>query len=295
VHRVKDARTTRDRAEGAVPELPEVETVRAGLEHTIVDKEITSVEIFGHRTVRRQEPAEFVQLLTGRTVVQVARRGKYLLLPLDDGAVLVGHLRMSGQLRYLEPPLPAHELHTHAIVAFGTSGELRFVDPRTFGELFVTDALDARGVPQALSTIGIDPLVDGVDAALLARRLATRHRALKAFLLDQSEIAGIGNIYADEICFVARLSPERRTETITRREAGRLTTAITEVLDAAVLAGGSSLVDAGYRDLLGELGRYQERHAVYGRAGAPCPRCATPIVRSVVGGRSAHRCPRCQR
>jgi formamidopyrimidine-DNA glycosylase len=278
-----------------VPELPEVETVRTGLAATIIGQEITAVEVIGPRTVRRQSPLEFVDALIGRCVTRVERRGKYLLLRLDDDAVLVGHLRMSGQLRYFEPPVAPRALHTHAVFSFAGGAELHFVDPRTFGELFVTDDLDARGVPRALGALGVDPLVDGIDAGRLAQRLTTRHRALKVFLLDQSEIAGIGNIYADEICFLARISPERRTETITRREAGRLAVAIREVLEAAVAAGGSSLVDTQYRDLLGALGNYQEHHAVYGRGGAPCPRCGTPIVRSVLGGRSAHHCPRCQR
>jgi len=278
-----------------VPELPEVETVRAGLGRAVIGKAVTEVAVLGRRTVRRQSPEEFTGALRGRALVGAGRRGKYLLVALDDGAVLVGHLRMSGQLRYFAPPLPEHERHTHAVIGFEDESELRFIDPRTFGELFVTRDLDKRGVPSVLSGIGVDPLVDGVGARVLETLLAGRRRPLKAFLLDQSGICGIGSVYADEICFAARLSPERRTDTLTRRDIGRLAAAIAAVLGDAVEHGGSSLADERYRGLLGDLGSYQSLHAVYGRTGSPCLRCRRPVVRSSVGGRSAHFCPHCQK
>ncbi len=278
-----------------MPELPEVETVRAGLEQAVIGKTIRDVVVSGRRTVRRQDPVAFAVALFGRTLLQARRRGKYLLVDLDDGAVLVGHLRMSGQLRYFVPPLPEHEAHTHAVVSFEDHTELRFVDPRTFGELFVSVDLDDRGVPSELKGIGLDPLIDGIGPAALGAMLARHRQPLKAFLLDQRELCGIGNIYADEICFVARLSPERRTDTLTRRDVGRLALGITAVLAEAVRDGGSSLADERYRGLLGEPGSFQTRHAVYGRQGSPCPRCQRPVERSKVAGRSAHFCPRCQR
>ena len=208
--------------------------------------------------MRRQDSPEFIDRSSAAVYRGARRRGKYLLVSLDDDAVLVGHLRMSGQLRYFEPPLPASaKLHTHAVIGFEDQSELRFVDPRTFGELFISSELDSRGVPTALSKIGRDPLVDGLDAAAVHAMVARRHRPLKAFLLDQREICGIGNVYADEICFAARLSPERRTDSLTRRDAGRLARAISQVLGEAVRDGGSSLRDERYRDVLGGLGTFQ--------------------------------------
>jgi len=276
-----------------VPELPEVETVRLGLRAAVLGRTLTSVEVSGRRSVRRQPPAELVGELSGRTLLGARRRGKYLLVDLDDAAVLVVHLRMSGQLLLVGASEPLAK-HTHVRIHLDDGRELRFVDPRTFGELFVTDELDERRVPLVLGTLGVDPLGDGVAPEVLGALLARRKTALKSFLLDQSAICGIGNIYADEICFAARLSPLRRTETLRRAEIARLAPTIEELLGAAVLAGGSSLVDARYKSLSGSLGTFQNQHAVYGRFGQPCRRCRGRIARAKVGGRSTHYCDSCQ-
>lgn len=277
-----------------MPELPEVETVRLDLETHLVGRSVRAVRVTGRRTIRRQEIAAFEDELSGRTVTAARRRGKYLLCDLDDGAVLVIHLRMSGQLRLVAYDT-AVESHSHVRISLDSGDELRFVDPRTFGELFVTDELDARRVPLALARLGRDPIVDGVAVEDLAPLVARRRTALKAFLLDQSAICGIGNIYADEICFAARLSPLKRTETISRAQLTRLVAAIDSVLLAAVNARGSSLRDLRYRDLTGGLGTFQRQHATYDRAGLPCPRCGRPIKRSSVVGRSTYFCSWCQR
>ncbi|MDA8291383.1 MAG: bifunctional DNA-formamidopyrimidine glycosylase/DNA-(apurinic or apyrimidinic site) lyase [Actinomycetota bacterium] len=279
-----------------MPELPEVETVRRGLEREVVGRRIGRVEVNGARSVRRQDPGSFVHELEGRRVDAARRRGKYLYAELDDGAALVVHLRMSGQLRLAgPPPLEPRSPHTHVVVGLGDGSELRFVDPRTFGELFVTSERSPDGLPSALAGLGADPLVDGVDDATLEELAACRRTALKSLLLDQSVIAGVGNIYGDEVCFHSGLRPDRRTESLRGSDAARLGVALRDVLTRAVEKGGSTLRDARYVGLRGAAGSYQHDHAVYGRAGRPCPRCGTLVERTRVGGRSAHFCPRCQR
>jgi formamidopyrimidine-DNA glycosylase len=277
-----------------LPELPEVETLRRGVEMAVLGRTVDSVVVTGERSVRRQERAEFAGRLEHRTLSRARRRGKYLLVDLDDGSVLVVHLRMSGQLLNVAAGAPLAP-HTHAVIALDDASELRFVDPRTFGELFVSAALDDRCVPVELKNIGTDPLVEGVAAPLLAQRLKRRRTPLKAFLLDQREIAGIGNIYGDEICFAAKLRPDRRTDTLSRADVRRLVGAIDSVLAAAVEAGGSTLRDERYRDLFGAAGEFQVRHAVYDRAGEACQRCRGTVARQAISGRSSYFCGRCQR
>jgi len=278
-----------------VPELPEVETVRRGLEATVLGRQIREVKVLGRRTVRRQSPAELKTRLEGRTFVKAGRRGKFLLLSLDDGAVLVVHLRMTGQFLHLSGSnRQALAPHTHVVVGLGDGTELRFVDPRTFGEWFVTDEVDDRGVPGELAHLGRDPLLEGLPTAYLAARLAGRRVPLKALLTDQRIVAGIGSIYADEICFRARLRPDRSGGSLTTGEVSLLAKKARAVLREAVVLRGSSLRDRRYRDLAGELGSYQERHAVYDRAGETCRRCGKQVVRIKIGARSAYLCEGCQ-
>lgn len=278
-----------------MPELPEVETVRRGLEQVVLQKRIVSVEVPGTRSVRRQSKGAFKKALLGQRLERARRRGKYLLLELSSGAVLVVHLRMSGQLSFVPGPSEARLAHTHVVLGFSDQSELRFIDPRTFGELFVTSALDDQQVPVVLASLGLDPLVDGCSHEQLALLVKGRRTSLKAFLLDQANLCGIGNIYADEIAFCAKLRPDRRTESLSPKEIAALQKSIETVLAKAVELGGSSLKDARYRDLLGELGRFQIHHAVYGRRGAACPRCAAIVESARIVGRSAHFCPSCQR
>lgn len=278
-----------------MPELPEVETVRRDLARLVAGRRVVAVTVAGRRSIRRQSPAEFGASLEGRRIEGVARRGKYLLAALDDGAVLVVHLRMSGQLLLVGAGEQLEQApHTHVVLALDDGSELRFVDPRTFGELFVTADLASDGRPTALAAIGVDPIVDGLDPGLVGALLARRRTTLKAFLLDQHLVAGVGNLYADEICFRAGLRPDRRTESVSTKEAARLCEAVLAVLGEAVALRGSTLRDARYRDLLGEHGAFQHRHAVYARTGEPCASCGAPVVRARVAGRSAHFCPSCQ-
>ena len=276
-----------------MPELPEVETVRRGLEQTVVGATIVRVRVLGRRTVRRQTPRAFQRFVRGRRITAVSRRGKFLFIALDEG-VIVAHLRMSGQLLLVADAHVPVVPHTHAVFSLDDGRELRFVDPRTFGELFYA----GRGgieLDSVLGGLGLDPLIDGVDAAELGALIARRRAAVKSLLLDQRLIAGIGNIYADEICFAARVRPDRPGGAVTKKELARLATAIADVLQEAVSSKGSSLRDSRYRDLFGEPGAFQDQHAVYGREGEPCRRCGRAIERQVIGGRSAHFCPHCQR
>ncbi len=280
-----------------MPELPEVETVRRGLSRYVVGRTVAAVEVTGARSVRRQGAAELVARLVGRRLEAADRRGKYLLVRLDDGAVLVVHLRMSGQLRFVAAPASAAPVapHTHVRIGFADGSELRFVDQRTFGELFVTGDLDGRGVPVALAALGPDPLVDGIDRARLAALAARRRTSCKAFLLDQHVLAGVGNLYADEALFRARLRPALPAALLRPGQLARLVASLEQVLAEAVAARGSTLRDARYVDLMGKAGAFQEVHAVYGREGAPCVRCGRPIHRVRLAGRSSHFCATCQR
>jgi formamidopyrimidine-DNA glycosylase len=278
-----------------MPELPEVETVRRGLEAGVVGRTAVSVVATGARTVRRFGAADLEARPTGRRFEDARRRGKYLALLLDDGAALVVHLRMSGQLLLVRDPALPKAPHTHVVIGLDDGSELRFVDPRTFGEMYVAADLGPQGLPPDLERLGVDPVADGLTPARLGKALAGRRLPVKAALMDQRLVAGVGNIYADEICFRARVRPDRRCDTLTAPAVRRLAEATVEVLEEAVAARGSTLSDARYRDLMGEAGEFQHHHAVYGRQDQPCPRCGRAVVRTRVGGRSSFYCGRCQR
>jgi formamidopyrimidine-DNA glycosylase len=279
-----------------MPELPEVETIRRDLEKEIVSKRIKSVEVSGKRSIRRQKTvAEFVERLEGRKVVYVRRSGKYLLIGLDaDQDVLVVHLGMSGQLLRTKSAKDPLVKHTHVVVTFTQAGQIRFVDPRTFGEMFVTrsDELD-KAVPE-LAHLGFDPVDDVMSWTRFGALLAQRHAQLKPLLMDQKFIAGIGNIYSDEILFAAGLRYDRSSDSLSAQEVRRLYRGMVETLSEAIKHRGSSLADDQYRDLFGEAGDYQGQHQVYDREGQACRRCRNPIVRLKVAGRSSFMCETCQ-
>ncbi|MET0143413.1 MAG: bifunctional DNA-formamidopyrimidine glycosylase/DNA-(apurinic or apyrimidinic site) lyase [Ilumatobacteraceae bacterium] len=279
-----------------MPELPEVETVRRGLADRIVGRRIERVEVGRERTVRRTSARQVIDGLTGTTVMEAGRRGKYLLCPLDSGDTMMIHLRMSGQL-LLAPASSARPAHTHVVLALsGEPEELWFVDPRTFGEVVVFDPEHVDVELPEVARLGVDPLADGLDVTTLQALLARRRTRLKPLLLDQAVIAGIGNIYADEILHGARLHPERIAGSLRRPELRRLHDTMHDVLLAAVGAGGSTLGDSQYVDLMGSGGSYQDDHRVYGRTGERCLTCGRGIIRRTVsGGRSTHFCPTCQR
>jgi formamidopyrimidine-DNA glycosylase len=280
-----------------VPELPEVEIVRLGLEHGVAGRTIAAVDVVHPRAVRWHVAGaqDLIALLTGRRVLAVRRRGKYLWLPLDSGDALQVHLGMSGQLLVVPAAKPA-ETHLRVRITFTDSGpELRFVDQRTFGGLAVVpgDGSGDSQLPAALAHLARDPLDPDFDESAFLARLRRRRTGVKRALLDQRLISGVGNIYADEALWRARLHYARPTETLRRAEALRLLVAVREVLVEALRAGGTSF-DAMYVDTEGVGGQFQRALAVYGRAGEPCPRCGTPVRRDAFMNRSAYTCPRCQ-
>ncbi len=277
-----------------MPELPEVETIRRDLDKQFLGKRIKAVEVTGSRTLRRHnDPGEFVARLEGRKLAATLRRGKYLLLRLDSGDVVVVHLGMSGQLLRADAREPVPK-HTHVIVTFAGAGQLRFVDPRTFGEMFVTvPAALEEEVPE-LAHLGFDPLEEQMAWTSFGALLSARKTRLKPLLMDQRFIAGIGNMYADEILFNAGLRHDRGSESLTAQEVRRLYRAMMETLQDAIKHRGSSLADEQYRDLFGEVGEYQRLHNVYDREGEACPRCRSTIVRLKANGRSTFYCDHCQ-
>jgi formamidopyrimidine-DNA glycosylase len=279
-----------------VPELPEVETVRRDVSGRYVGHALVDVTVTGRRTVRRHPPG-VLAALAGRRLAGVGRHGKYLLLEWEDGRVLVVHLRMSGQLLAAAAgdPWPPH---THAVFAFHGAGELRFVDPRTFGELFLAGLAPgpgrAAGAPGLVELGHLGPDALAVDATHLRLAVAGRRVALKRLLVDQRALAGLGNIYADEVCYDAGLRPDRPAGSLMPEELGRLAVSVRSVLEAAIAARGSSLKDQQYRDLYGQPGRYQLEHKVYGRSGMPCLSCGQAVQRLDMGARSAFLCRVCQ-
>ncbi len=277
-----------------MPELPEVETVRRGLQRHLVGRRIERVDVGRERSVRRTSREAVIAGLTDTVVRAADRRGKYLLLPLDSGDTAMIHLRMSGQV-LLAPAGALRPAHTHVVLHLDDGNEVWFVDPRTFGEVVVfdPDRVDVE-VPE-LARLGVDPIAEPFDADTLRRAFGATSRALKPLLLDQHVVAGIGNIYADEILHRARLRPDRPASSLDRRHLATLQGSIVEVLTEAIEAGGSTLGDAQYVDLMGEGGSYQDDHRVYGRGGERCLTCGRGWVRrSVTGGRGTHWCPVCQ-
>jgi formamidopyrimidine-DNA glycosylase len=278
-----------------MPELPEVEVVRAGLQRGVAGRRIKSVEVRHPRAIRRHAAgeADFVSLLAGRRVLSAERRGKYLWLPLDSGDALTGHLGMSGQLLVVPPSKP-WETHLRVRFTFTDRGrELRFVDQRTFGGLFVV-AAGEHDVPSHIAHIARDPLDPAFDDAAFTTALRRKATTVKRALLDQSLVSGVGNIYADESLWRAKLHYDRATSSLTRPDVARLLTAIRTVLNESLRAGGTSF-DALYVSTEGVSGLFQRRLEVYGREGEPCSRCGTRIRREHFMNRSSYFCPRCQR
>jgi formamidopyrimidine-DNA glycosylase len=276
-----------------VPELPEVETIRRGLEREVVGKRIKTVQVTGTRTIRRQTKKQFITRLEGAKVNGVERRGKYLVIKLDTGELLVIHLRMSGQLLRAQAKDPVAK-HTHVVMTFTQGGQLRFVDPRTFGELFITAPDELTKEVTELADLGMDPVDEPVSWVKFRERLLSRTTKLKPLLMDQSFIAGLGNIYSDEILWEAGLRHDRIPQTLSTMEIRRLYRAIVEVLHEAVKHRGSTLSDEGYLDLHGRPGEFQLLHQAYDREGQACRRCRTQITREKVGQRSTFFCPNCQ-
>ncbi|MEU3191885.1 bifunctional DNA-formamidopyrimidine glycosylase/DNA-(apurinic or apyrimidinic site) lyase [Streptomyces sp. NPDC006992] len=280
-----------------MPELPEVEVVRRGLERWTGGRTISATEVLHPRAVRRHTAGapDFIARLAGRRLGPAQRRGKYLWLPLEDGShALLAHLGMSGQL-LIQPPGTADERHLRVRVTFADAagGELRFVDQRTFGGLSL-HATAEDGLPDVIAHIARDPLDPAFDEAALHTALRRRRTTVKRALLDQSLISGVGNIYADEALWRSRLHYDRPTATLTRAQTAELVGHVREVMTAALAQGGTSF-DSLYVNVNGESGYFDRSLDAYGREDEPCRRCGTPMRRSAWMNRSSYFCPRCQR
>ena len=296
-----------------MPELPEVEVVRRGLAEHVIGRRVAAVEILHPRAVRRHVAgaADVIARLAGRTLAAARRRGKYLWveldsadLPLDDERVkpsigteaVLAHLGMSGQLLVCEPATPRQK-HLRALFTFTDNGsQLRFVDQRTFGGLSVEALVaDPTGdlVPSSIAHIARDPLAPGFDPDAVVRTLRARRTELKRALLDQSLVSGIGNIYADEALWRAKLHGTRPTDTLTRKAVRTTLSAATEVMTEALDQGGTSF-DALYVNVNGNSGYFDRSLNVYGQQDRPCRRCGTAIRREPFMNRSSYSCPRCQ-
>jgi formamidopyrimidine-DNA glycosylase len=298
-----------------VPELPEVETVRAGLERHVVGRTVASAAVLNPRAVRRNQADSggFAAAITGRTLLRAERRGKYLWFDLGDDEALLAHLGMSGQLLVGDPGRPL-AAHVRARFTFRDGGpDLRFTDQRTFGHLMICSLVSTGGmaplapppglagaspphrpVPAPIAHIAPDPLEEAFDPRAFAARLTRRKSQVKRALLDQSLVSGIGNIYADEALWRAGVHWASPTETLRPAEVSRLLAAVREVLTEALTAGGTSF-DALYVNVNGESGYFDRSLNAYGREGEPCPRCGTPIRRDAFMNRSSYSCPRCQK
>jgi formamidopyrimidine-DNA glycosylase len=271
-----------------MPELPEVETVRRDLAPHVAGRTITGAAVYWDRSIATPGVAEFLRRLPAQRVVQVDRRGKFLLLRLAAGGALAMHLRMTGRL-LLQPPDAPDVPHLRVRLWLDDGRELRFVDQRKFGRLYL---LTPEELPQLLSRLGPEPLDADAGRARFVELLRRRRGALKPLLLNQAAIAGLGNIYANEALFRAGLHPLRRAESLSDAERDRLYDAARDVLEAAIQHGGTTL--ATFVSGLGTAGRNQAYLLVHQRAGQPCPRCGTPIERIVVGQRGTFLCPHCQ-
>lgn len=271
-----------------MPELPEVETIAADLRMQLVGRRFHTAHILWPRTLAAPDPASLNARLAGRTVADVGRRGKYLLIALDSGDTLIIHLRMTGRLALMAEGDPRlREDHVRARFALADGNYLVFTDARKFGRIWL-----AQDVAQVLGKLGPEPFDWHFTAQQLGERLSLRRAAIKALLLDQSIIAGLGNIYADEALHLAGIHPLRPGASLTPDEINCLHAAIRSVLVESIAARGTMLRD--YRTPYGPDGAYKSRLRVYGQPGRPCPRCATPIERIRVAQRSTHFCPCCQ-
>jgi formamidopyrimidine-DNA glycosylase len=280
-----------------VPELPEVEVVRRGLDEHVVGRTITKVDVFHPRAIRRHVPGavDFAGRLAGRTVLASARRGKYMWAELDSREALIAHLGMSGQL-LVQPVGAPDETHLRVRLTFADDGpELRFVDQRTFGGLSLAELTEVDGttVPMPVAHIGRDPLDPRFDAGKVITAIRRRHTEIKRALLDQSLVSGIGNIYADEALWRAKLHGTRPTDKLSAGKVTELLGHATQVMREALGQGGTSF-DALYVNVNGESGYFDRALAVYGQEGLPCARCGRPIRREPFMNRSSYSCPRCQ-
>ena len=279
-----------------MPELPEVETVRAGLAKYVTGKRILQAADFHPRAVKPTSIAPISSII-GSKIKGVNRRGKFLWLTLDRPVAVVAHLGMSGQLLVQPKDAPAHKHMRASFLLSGRSlsqkqNEIRFVDQRTFGWVSIEEYVG--DVPTSVAHIAVDPFEQGFDLATVVNRIRLRKSAIKPTLLNQEIVSGIGNIYADEALWRAKIHPEIICEDLSIAEVKRLINCAIDVMSEAITAGGTSF-DEQYKNVNGESGYFERSLAVYGQEGEPCPRCGSAIRRIAFANRSSHFCQRCQR
>jgi len=274
-----------------MPELPEVETYVRDLEPLLGGRTVIGAQILWPRIIAEPDPERFVQQIVGQRFVRFGRRGKYMLLGLESGATLIVHLRMTGHL-FVQPAEAVPDKHTHVVLWLDDERQLHYQDSRKFGRLWLVEQPDA-----VVAKLGPEPLDTSFEVGALAAKLAKRKAPIKATLLDQSVLAGVGNIYADEALYQAGIHPTRRADQLSLEELERLCGAIQTILTQAIASKGSSLGDSSIQNFLrpnGEQGSYRSAHQVYDRKGELCLRCGGKIERLVIAQRSAHFCPDCQ-
>jgi len=277
-----------------MPELPEVETIRRQVLPLVKGQQIIAARVGRARAVRAHCcPEEFIALVTGHSILDVRRRGKALLFLLDGETSMLVRLGMSGQVVACDATAPV-AAHTHVVLSLENGRELRYIDPRTFGQVAVVEGHDPDRMTE-FAHYGCEPLDDAFTVAALHAVLAGKHALVQAVLMDQTKIAGIGKIYADEACFLAGINPLRMASSLSDDETKRLHAAIRDVLSRAVAARGTSAQDAAYRDADGSLGEFQNQLHVYQRANQPCRQCGTLVEYRPFQGRRMHFCPHCQR
>ncbi len=273
-----------------MPELPEVETVRRGLEALVVGKQIQKIDVYYPKMVLPSEEI-FVKSLTGKKIVAIKRRGKYLLFHFDQGIAMVSHLRMEGKYAIHDHEMPLNK-HDHVVFEFTDGTELRYNDTRKFGRMVVVPEGEEYTVA-GLKTIGPEPTPQSLSVDYLATTMKKHHKAIKSFLLDQNMVAGLGNIYCDEVLWLAKIHPLQPTNTIPLGKIVTLRQKIFDELELAIRAKGTTVFS--YLDASGHAGSFQNQLHVYQRTGLPCERCGTPIERIKVAQRGTHFCPHCQK
>ncbi|MBA3925129.1 DNA-formamidopyrimidine glycosylase [Listeria rustica] len=273
-----------------MPELPEVENVRATLAELVIGKEIDQVVVGVPKMIVGMPAEQFVGNMIGQTIEAVRRRGKFLLIDTTDGTLL-SHLRMEGKYRLNNGTDPVDK-HTHVTFHFTDGTELRYLDVRKFGTMELV-LKGQEGLTKSIQKLGPEPLSATFEKSVFATKLKKSGRAVKTVLLDQSLVAGIGNIYADEICFQAKVLPERPANTLKPAEITRLYASTKSIMAEAVALGGSTI--RTYVNSQGKIGGYQDKLQVYGEKDNPCPICGTPIVKIKLNGRGTHFCPKCQK
>jgi formamidopyrimidine-DNA glycosylase len=275
-----------------MPELPEVQTIVDDLNRSgLTGRSLTGARVYWDRSVAGMRPTRFGRLIRNRRITAIGRRGKFLVFELTEGLYMLIHLRMSGRLLLTGPPFPRRQKHEHVIFEFDDRRQLRFHDPRKFGRVYLTSRPE-----EILDKLGPEPLSPAFTPGWLSRSLGCRRRLLKPLLLDQSFVAGLGNIYVDEALWEARLHPCRNSVSLTRPEIRRLHAAIPRVLKRGLKNLGTSLGggETNFYSVARRRGRNEDELKVFRKTGAPCPRCGTDILRLVVGQRSTHICPQCQ-